>query len=100
MQFFKLVTGLLLAGVAFAQTPKSHCISHCPDGTPFNSCVTYVRDPCADHQLRSCTGPDDFACKCKCDNSDIFYLCNAQYFRDPCAPLPKPVAQNEKRAEK
>ncbi|KAK0121321.1 hypothetical protein ONS96_011497 [Cadophora gregata f. sp. sojae] len=74
---------------------KPFCTSFCPDGTPFNCCVVYVRDPCADHQvpkyppLEKCKGPDDFECKCRCEKCpEITYLCNAQYFRDPCSQLP------------
>ena len=49
---------------------KPGCISKCPDGYPYNSCVTYIRDPCWDHRLPKCKGPDDFECKCKCKNSE------------------------------
>ncbi|KAL2059761.1 hypothetical protein VTL71DRAFT_10145 [Oculimacula yallundae] len=52
---------------------KPFCTSFCPDGTPFDCCVTYVRDPCSDHQLppiypplKPCTGVDDFECQCRC----------------------------------
>lgn len=41
--------------------------------SPFNCCVTYIRDPCSEHQipkyppLEKCTGADDFDCKCRCE---------------------------------
>ncbi|KAG4419138.1 hypothetical protein IFR04_007734 [Cadophora malorum] len=107
MLLHSLLTNLLLAIAVSASafpaaiTPttskickKPYCTSLCADGTPFNCCVTYVRDPCSDHQipkyppLEKCTGADDFDCKCRCEKyPEIEYFCNARYFRDPCSPL-------------
>ncbi|KAH8786974.1 hypothetical protein BGZ57DRAFT_788262 [Hyaloscypha finlandica] len=107
-------TGIFLAALSFlsdtlahpsesldqrALCKKPHCTSYCADGTPFDCCVVYVRDPCSDHQLPEptytapplpkCTSKTDYDCLCQCtDYPAITYLCNAQYFRDPCAPLP------------
>ncbi|KAH9207445.1 hypothetical protein DL95DRAFT_374268 [Leptodontidium sp. 2 PMI_412] len=111
MLFNSLITSFLfvvaVAASAFpaSTTPtepnickKPYCTSFCPDGTPFNCCVTYVRDPCSDHQipkyppLEKCTGADDFDCVCRCEKyPEITYFCNARYFRDPCELLPGEV---------
>ncbi|KAH7346200.1 hypothetical protein BKA65DRAFT_272808 [Rhexocercosporidium sp. MPI-PUGE-AT-0058] len=106
MLFNSLFTSLLfvvaVAASAFpaAITPtkptickKPYCTSFCDDGTPFNCCVNYIRDPCSDHQIpnlpHQCTGADDFDCECRCEKyPKITYFCNARYFRDPCSPLP------------
>ncbi|EHK99305.1 hypothetical protein M7I_4871 [Glarea lozoyensis 74030] len=73
-------TTILTRSLGLCKSPS--CTSKCPDGTPYDCCVTYVRDPCADHQ--KCAFMD---CICECEKIPATYLCNANYFRDPCSPL-------------
>ncbi|KAH8656974.1 hypothetical protein BGZ60DRAFT_136788 [Tricladium varicosporioides] len=93
MQLTSVLTTFLLVASSIANPTLTYdsrglckapkCTSFCPDGTPFDCCVTYIRDPCSDHQ--ACKWED---CICNCKNGAGTYICNAQYFRDPCAPLP------------
>ncbi|CAG8952319.1 hypothetical protein HYFRA_00001064 [Hymenoscyphus fraxineus] len=102
MQFTSLILSVLfVASSAVIAVPSSaaaalftrgsckspSCTSKCPDGTPYDCCVDYIRDPCSDHQ--AC---EEIDCLCKCEGSATTYLCNANYFVDPCKPLNgKPV---------
>lgn len=35
---------------------EPYCTARCPDGTPYNCCVVYIRDPCSDHQAAETDG--------------------------------------------
>ncbi|KAG9237261.1 hypothetical protein BJ875DRAFT_168248 [Amylocarpus encephaloides] len=93
MQFTSFIVTALFVGASIAvPSPDTsiaerslglckppNCTSRCPDGAKFNCCVTYIRDPCSDHQV---CGWDD--CLCKCPASEITFFCNAKYLVDPC----------------
>ncbi|KAJ5051634.1 uncharacterized protein L3040_001409 [Drepanopeziza brunnea f. sp. 'multigermtubi'] len=112
-----ILAGLALAAASdISTTPglckKPRCTGYCADGFPYDCCVVYIRDPCADHRrplaspsilpapapgsttttrttttpAGSCTGPDDFECVCQCVNGSGSYFCNVDYIRDPCEP--------------
>lgn len=55
-----------------------HCTSYCADGTPFDCCVVYIRDPCSDHWLAECTGLEDMDCLYNFPQSDWVLLLGNQ----------------------